>query len=29
MSTTADDRNWRDLPAAQMAAEEAGRELAR
>jgi|Tabmets5t2r1_1033131.scaffolds.fasta_scaffold09551_3 hypothetical protein len=29
MMTTADDRNWRDLPAAQMAAEEAGREPAR
>jgi hypothetical protein len=26
MSTTADDRNRRDVPAAQMAAEEAGRE---
>jgi hypothetical protein len=29
MSTTADDRNWPDRPAAHMAAEKAGTELPR
>ena len=29
MSTTADDRNWPDRPAAHMAAQEAGTESSR